>query len=55
MGGIILAMLVFHIVTSFLFHFGVSDTILQNGEDPQYGKFYLLFFLYTQQLSQTSK
>ena len=24
--------------------FGVSDTILQNGDDPQHGKFYLLFF-----------
>ena len=38
-----MVMLVFHIVTSFLFRFGVSDTILQNGDDLQHGKFYLLF------------
>jgi hypothetical protein len=40
-----LVMLVFHIVTSFLFLFGVSDTILQNGDNLQHGKSYLLFFL----------
>jgi hypothetical protein len=38
-------MMVFHIVTSFLFFFRMSDTILQNGDDLQHGKFYLLFFL----------
>ena len=36
-------MLVFHIATSFLFHFEVSDIILQNGDDLWHGKFYLLF------------
>ena len=30
----------FHIVTSFLYHLGVSDTILQNGDDLQHSKFY---------------
>jgi hypothetical protein len=28
-----------------LVSFGVSDTILQNGDDLQHGRFYLLFFL----------